>query len=61
MSVEFAKLIRQDIGVRHDIIDSTPPKLFLHLHNVVTESVFPGYFITLRKMIDSLVFVEAFI
>jgi hypothetical protein len=61
MGLEFSKLVRENIGIRDDIINPAPSKLLLHLHNVVTKSVLSGNFIAWRKMIDSLIFVQTFI
>lgn len=61
MGLEFSQLIRENIGIRDDIIDPTPSKLLLHLHNVVAKSVLSGDFIARREMIDSLVFIKTFV
>ena len=45
MGLEFSQLVRKNIGIRYDIIDPTPSKLFLHLHNVVAKSVLSSNFI----------------
>jgi hypothetical protein len=60
MCVEIMEFIRQDVGVRYKVKLLSTESL-LHLDEVVAESVFPGDFITLGEVVDSLELVEAFI
>jgi hypothetical protein len=59
MSGELPYLIGEDIGIRHDVIDST--ELLLHLGNVVAKPIFSCDLVTAWEMINALVFVQALI
>jgi len=54
------ELIWQDIGV-WDEVELTPAKSLLHFDVVEAKSVFSGDFVTLREVVDSLIFVQTFI
>jgi hypothetical protein len=60
MRVEFTKLVRQDVGVRNEVV-LTCTKLLLRPDIVVTETIFAGDLITLRKMVDSLILIQPFV
>ena len=60
MLLELSLFLREDVGIRHDV-EVRPAKLFLHLNHVETQSVFPSNFVTLRKVIDSLILIQAFV
>jgi hypothetical protein len=60
MSVEISKLIRKDVGIR-DEVKVGLAKFLLHANHIIAQPVFPSDFITLREMIDLLIFVQAFI
>ena len=60
MGVEVVKLIWQDIRFG-DEIELLAAEALLHLHVVIAQSVFPRDFIALRKMINPLVLVQAFV
>ncbi len=60
MRIEVLKFIWQDVGVRYEI-ELTSAKAFLHFDIVEAETIFSGDFMTLRKVIDSLKFVETFV
>jgi len=60
MGVEVMELIGQDVGVR-DEIERCSTKSLLHFDIVIAKSVFSCDFITLREMVDSLEFIEAFV
>ena len=53
-------LIWQDVGVWHKVIGLSS-KLFLHLYIVKAHSIFPGNFVRVREMVDSLILIEALI
>lgn len=58
--MEIMKFIWQDVGIRNEIKLLSAESL-LHLHVVIAQSVFPRDFIALRKMINPLVLVQAFV
>jgi hypothetical protein len=60
MRVKFIEFIRQDVGFWNKVI-LTGTKLFLRLDIVVTKAVFSSDFVTLREMINPLIFVKAFV
>jgi len=60
MCVKVTKFIRQDICVWHEV-KVLPAKPFLHPYYVIAKPVLPSDFIALWKVIDLLVFIEAFI
>jgi hypothetical protein len=60
MCVEFIEFIRQDVGFWNKVI-LTCTKLFLRPDIVVTKAVFSSDFVTLREMINPLIFVKTFI
>lgn len=60
MRVEIAELIRQDVGVRHEV-KVLLAKAFLHPHYVVAKSILPGDLVTRWEMVDFLILVQAFI
>jgi hypothetical protein len=60
MRIKFSELIWKNVGVR-DEIEILLSILFLHSDHIVTKSIFSCNFITLREMIDLLIFIEALI
>jgi len=60
MCVEIAELIRQDVGVRHEV-EVLLAEAFLHPDYVVAQAVLPGDLVTRWEMVDFLVLVQAFI
>jgi len=60
MGVKFTELIRKDVSVRYEI-EILLSILFLHADHIVTKTIFSGDFITLREMVDFLVFIKTFI
>lgn len=56
MSIEISELIWKDISIRYEV-EVLLSKLFLHSYHIVTKSVFLCDFITLRKVINFLVFI----
>lgn len=58
--VKFAKLIRKNVSVGYEVVVLFAISL-LHPHNIETESVFASDFMTLREVIDLLVFVQPFV
>lgn len=60
MLVKLTELIRQDIGIRYKV-KVLFTKSLLHSDNVEAKPVFPCNFVTLREVIDLLVFVEPFV
>ena len=60
MRVKFTKFVREDVGIGNKVKEGLA-MLFLHLDYILAEVVLPGDFITLREMIDFLIFVQAFV
>ncbi len=60
MSIEIAKLIRQNIGVRNEV-EVLLAILLLHSYHVKAESVLTGNFIALREVIDLLMLIQTLI
>lgn len=60
MRIEISKLIRQDVSVGYDV-EFFLAKLLLHLDHVSTKTVFSCQLVRLRKMINLLALVKAFI
>tara|TARA_B110000285_G_C15134009_1_gene625601 strand:- start:1236 stop:1436 length:201 start_codon:yes stop_codon:yes gene_type:complete len=60
MLVELSKLIRKDVSIWHEVIVLLAEPL-LHPHDVEAKSILPGDFMTLREMVDFLVFVKTLI
>jgi hypothetical protein len=60
MFVEFAKFIRQNVRVWHEVevLLSIP---LLHPDNIEAQTVLSGDLVTLREVIDLLVFVQALV
>ena len=58
--VELAELVRQDVGIWHEV-EMLLPVTFLHSYDVEAKSIFPCNLVTLRKMVDLLILVQAFI
>jgi hypothetical protein len=60
MFIEFAKLIRKDVGVWHkvEVLLSIP---FLHPYHIKAQSVFSCDLVTLREMINLLIFIKTFV
>ncbi len=58
MGVEVTELVWQDVGVR-DEVKVHLPEFVLHLYHVSTESILPGDLVTLWKVVDLLVLVQA--
>lgn len=58
--IEFSKLIRQNVSVRHEIkvLFSIP---LLHSNNVEAQAIFASDFMALREMVDLLILIKAFI
>jgi hypothetical protein len=54
--VELSELIRQDVGVRHEV-EMLLPKSVLHPHHIKAETIFASDLVTLREMVDFLVLV----
>lgn len=54
--VEFAKFIRQDVGVWHEVKVLLAVS-FLHPDHVETQSILPRNLMTLWEVIDFLVFI----
>lgn len=57
---EVAILVRQDVGVRHEV-EGLTPKLLLHLDIIEAKPVFPRDLIRMRKMVESLILVQALV
>jgi hypothetical protein len=57
---EVPVLIGQDVGVRDEIV-GLPPKFLLHLHVVEAQAIFPGDFVGLWEVVDSLELVETLV
>jgi hypothetical protein len=60
VSIEVSKFIGEDIGVREEV-EVLLAELLLHPHHVDAQTVFAGNLITLREVINLLVFIESFI
>ena len=60
MLLKVLKLIWEDIGIRGDF-KYISAILLLHLHNVEAKSIFSGYFVAVRKMVDFLELVQSLI
>ncbi len=60
VSVEFSKLIREDVSV-WDEVELSLPMLLLHLYRIEAQSILPRDFVTMREMVDLLVLVQPFI
>lgn len=60
MTQEIAILIRQDVCVWHEV-KRLAPKLFLHFDIIEAKSIFTRDLIRMRKMVESLILVEALI
>ena len=58
--IELSEFVGQDIGIRHKI-EMLLSESFLHSNDVEAESVFPRDLVTLRKVVNFLVLIEAFI
>jgi hypothetical protein len=58
--VEVCKLVRQDVGVRHEVKGRLAVAL-LHADHVEAEAVFARNFVALWEVVDFLVLVEAFV
>ena len=60
MCVKFSELIRKNVSVGYEI-EILLSILFLHADHIVTKSIFSRDFVTLREMIDLLIFIETFV
>lgn len=60
MFVKFSELVGQDVSVGHKV-KVVLAVLLLHAHHIEAEPVFARDLVTLRKMVDLLVFIEALI
>jgi hypothetical protein len=60
MLIEFTKFIWEDIGVWNEIVMLLAESL-LHSYDIETEPIFSGNFMTLREMVDFLVFIKPLI
>jgi hypothetical protein len=60
VGMEVMELVGEDVGV-WDEVKLTSAKPLLHLDIVEAKSVFSGDFITLREVVDPLIFVQTFI
>jgi len=60
MSMEIGVFIRQDVGIWNEV-EVLFAEFLLHFHDISTEFVFPGNFVTGREMIYFLEFIEAFV
>lgn len=58
--IELTKLVRKDVGIRNEV-EVLLSKPFLHSHDVEAKPILSSDFMTLREMIDLLIFVQAFI
>lgn len=58
--IELSIFIRQHISIRNEVKKGLAMFL-LHLHNVLAQVIFPSNLITLREMINFLVFIQPFI
>ena len=58
--VEIVKLIRQDVGIGNEVV-LLPAEPLLHLDIVVTEAIFARDLVTLRKVVDPLMLIEALV
>jgi hypothetical protein len=58
--VEITEFLWQDVGVRGQVKDMLA-KLLLHPDYVVTHAVLPGDLIGLRKLVDLLIIIQAFV
>lgn len=58
--MKFVEFLRQNISVRNKII-LFATEFFLSLDKISTESIFPGYFVTHWKMINTLELVKSFV
>ena len=58
--IELTKFVGKNICI-WDIVKVLLAVSFLHPYHVETESIFTGNLMTLREMVDFLVFVEAFV
>jgi hypothetical protein len=57
--VEVAEFVREDVCVRREV-ERTLAVSFLHAHHVEAKAVLASDFVTLRELVDLLVFVETF-
>lgn len=60
MSVEISELIRENVSIWNEV-EVGLTKFLLHANHIIAQSIFPCDFITLREMIDLLIFVQTFI
>ena len=60
VSVEVTEFVREDVSVGHEV-EVLLAELLLHPHHVEAESIFPGYLVALREVVDLLVLIEALI
>jgi len=60
MFIELSELIRQNVGIRYKI-KMLFPIPFLHPNYVEAQSIFPGNFMALWKMVDLLIFIQTLI
>ena len=58
--IKFTELIRQDIGVWHEV-KVLLTKSLLHSNNVEAEPIFSCDFVALREMVNFLILVETLI
>lgn len=58
--IKIAEFIRENVGVGYEI-ESCLSEAFLHAHHIKTEPVLASDLVTLREVVDLLVFIKALV
>ena len=57
---EVPVLVWQDVSIREKVI-ILPPKLLLHLHVIKAKPIFPGDFVGIWKVVNSLILIQTLV
>ena len=58
--IKFTKFVGENVGVRHKV-KVLPAVSFLHSDDIEAQPVFPGDLVTLREVVNLLVFIKSLI